>query len=157
MVAITRFEIPSDKQVRTLNDIPPDTLDALRVIEPCLYGGPLKTVGRAACLLRSMQDDEGYIARTANASEAVGAAVVESADERAWLKSLAVNPQYRNEGAGSELLQHIITEAVSRHLRRVELMAIGDRAIGFYEKHGFAPVAGQAENSVMLRMGKDIA
>jgi GNAT superfamily N-acetyltransferase len=62
--------------------------------------------------------------------------------EEAQVRYMAVDPEYHRSGLGSRMLQALEEEARNRGAQRIVLNS-RDKAIGFYEKHGYA-ISGQA-------------
>ena len=151
------LHIPNPDTVRDFGDIPPDTLEALRIIEPSIYGGPLKTVGRAAYLLGNLEEADTSVAAMSSLFDMPkGIAVVtQSSKHTAWLQSLAVAPEARGAGVGSALLAHVEHLARERGFGRLGLLAIGDATIGYYEDHGYHTLS-CSESSVMAELYKDV-
>jgi len=59
----------------------------------------------------------------------------------AELESIFVKAEYRNSGAGSQLVAHFMTWCKERNVDRIKVnaYAANEGAIRFYERHGFAP------------------
>lgn len=57
-----------------------------------------------------------------------------------YVNTLAIYPEARNHGLGAELLEAAVRKARKAHCARVlmEVSAENDRALRFYERHGFA-------------------
>jgi GNAT superfamily N-acetyltransferase len=72
---------------------------------------------------------------------AVGRLHLNSAEE-AQVRYMAVEPDWHRAGLGSRILQSLENEARRRGARRMVLNS-RDKAIGFYEKHGYA-MSGEA-------------
>ena len=107
-MVIGELAIPDPRSVNRFDDIPPETLHALRIIEPAIYGGPLKTVGRAAHLLRNMDEAKFNLsARPVGEAMPSGVAVVHEGVRDFWVQSIAVDPRYRGLGVGSTLMRTI--------------------------------------------------
>lgn len=151
------LQVPKPDSVHNFGDIPADTLEALRIIEPSLYGGPLKTVGRAAYLLGNLDDADGSFAAVPSMfTVPKGVAVVSRRDdETAWLQSLAVAPDARGDGVGTALLAHVERIARRWNLGRVGLLAIGDATIGYYEEHGYRTL-NRGENNIVAELYKEV-
>jgi ribosomal protein S18 acetylase RimI-like enzyme len=64
---------------------------------------------------------------------------VEAYDDEFYIGTLAVLPEYRNYGIGSELIKFAITQAASEKMSKCSLLVAGnnDAGIRFYEKNGF--------------------
>ncbi len=56
-----------------------------------------------------------------------------------WLEDLVVRPDGRGHGLGSRLLQHAVAYAQANGFARITLLTdrINEKAIRFYERHGF--------------------
>ena len=56
-----------------------------------------------------------------------------------WLEDMVVRPDQRGKGLGTRLLQHAISYAKANGFSRIALLTdqTNDRAIRFYERHGF--------------------
>jgi GNAT superfamily N-acetyltransferase len=56
-----------------------------------------------------------------------------------WLEDMIVRPDQRGKGLGARLLQHAVAYAKTHGFARITLLTdrINDRAIRFYEQHGF--------------------
>ncbi len=157
-MVIGELSVPDPDLVTQFCDIPPDTLRALKIIEPALYGGPLKTVGRAAYLLRHM-DEASYNlgARPAAEVPPSGVAIIHASTHELWVQSLAVAPEYRGAGVGSALMEHVEQLGQQQQLDRVRLRVIGESAIDFYERLGYYPERNNSENSIVIDLYKPLA
>jgi GNAT superfamily N-acetyltransferase len=60
-----------------------------------------------------------------------------------WLEDMVVQPEQRNHGLGSQLLEHAIGYARSHGYARITLLTdqTNASAARFYERHGFRPSA----------------
>ena len=58
---------------------------------------------------------------------------------RGWIYSLAVDPEFRNRGIGSALVEHAVAALDECDCPKVNLQVMADNGavIGFYEKLGF--------------------
>jgi GNAT superfamily N-acetyltransferase len=58
-----------------------------------------------------------------------------------WLEDMVVQPDQRDNGLGTRLLQHAIGYAKAHGFARITLLTdrSNDRAIRFYQRHGFRP------------------
>ncbi len=56
-----------------------------------------------------------------------------------WLEDMVIRPEQRGKGLGARLLQHAVAYAQVNGFARITLLTdrINDRAIRFYEQHGF--------------------
>jgi GNAT superfamily N-acetyltransferase len=56
-----------------------------------------------------------------------------------WLEDMVIRPEQRGRGLGARLLQHAVAYAQANGFARITLLTdrINDRAIRFYEQHGF--------------------
>lgn len=156
-MVISELSIPDPRFVAQFDDIPPDTLHALRIIEPAIYGGPLKTVGRAAHLLQSMDEARFNLsAKPAVGAMPSGVAVVHEGVQDFWVQSIAVDPRYRGSGVGSALMQTIERIGKIQNMRSIRLRVIGESALEFYERLGYYPDRNGSENSVVIDLHKPL-
>lgn len=151
------LQIPSPDTVRSFADIPSDTLEALRIIEPSIYGGPLKTIDRAAYLLGNLGEADSSIAAFfPELDKPKGVAVLACpSSDTLWIQNLAVSPEVRREGIGTRLLTHVEQIAKQRNFGRVGLLAIGDAIASYYEDRGY-DAHRSSESSVMIELYKEI-
>jgi ribosomal protein S18 acetylase RimI-like enzyme len=63
----------------------------------------------------------------------------EAYDDEFYIGTLAVLPEYRNYGIGSELIKFATTQAAPEKLSKCSLLVAGDNEAGirFYERNGF--------------------
>lgn len=156
-MVIGELAIPDPRFVTKFDDIPTDTLRALRIIEPAIYGGPLKTIGRAAHLLQNMEEAKyNLCARLVGESGLSGVAVVHESARDLWVQSLAVDPRYRGSGVGSTLMRTIEKIGTAQAMRSVRLRVIGESALEFYERLGYYPDRSGNENSVVIDLHKPL-
>ena len=69
----------------------------------------------------------------------VGTASILPQDDRYYLRSMAVDPNYQNKGIGLFILENISNVAEKENIRKISLESFKPlhKAIGFYEKYGF--------------------
>ena len=85
-----------------------------------------------------------YVAREANKVVAMAALhfTISTAEggKVAWFEDCIVRPEYRRQGIGKALLEHVIAQARAEGALRVMLLTDGDneRAQAVYRKAGFA-------------------
>ena len=157
-MVIGELAIPDPRSVNRFDDIPPETLHALRIIEPAIYGGPLKTVGRAAHLLRNMDEAKFNLsARPVGEAMPSRVAVVHEGVRDFWVQSIAVDPRHRGLGVGSTLMRTIEKIGRIQAMRAIRLRVIGESALEFYERLGYYPDRSGNENSVVIDLHKPLA
>ncbi len=69
----------------------------------------------------------------------LGVAGLEVGEEKALLRSVAVNPDFQNRGYGSALVKHLINEAKKKSIH--ELLLMTTTAPTFFRKLGFIEVS----------------
>ncbi|NCU38043.1 N-acetyltransferase [Candidatus Saccharibacteria bacterium] len=153
---VYEMPIPHPESVVELSDIPGVTLNALSIIQSSLYSGSLTTASRARYLLMQMKGCEGYAFDIGDGAVA-GAAVVDMHASFGWVYSFAVDERHRNRGLGGLFLESVVREAREKKCRQIGLMAIGERAITFYERHGFVVDGGYDEHAATARMSRTLA
>ncbi len=85
-----------------------------------------------------------YVAREANKVVAMAALHYSTSTAEggkvAWFEDCIVRPEYRRQGIGKALLEHVIAQARTEGAQRVMLLTDGDneRAQALYRKAGFA-------------------
>ncbi len=74
----------------------------------------------------------------------------------AFIRTLAVDEQYRGAGFAPQLLGHAVSRARSRGLRnlRANVAKTNGRALAFYQKYHFAPAGEDEKHIVMMRSVK---
>ncbi|MFW6359944.1 MAG: GNAT family N-acetyltransferase [Chroococcales cyanobacterium] len=72
--------------------------------------------------------------------EIIGCGQLRSFPEARELGSVVIAPSWRNQGLGTFLTQHLITEAT----QPLYLECLGKRLAGFYSRLGFVPVSWEA-------------
>ncbi len=72
-----------------------------------------------------------------------------------YINNIAVSSDYRGEGLGTTLLKNILDRAQCRGYRSVELdvTAVNEGAIRFYEKHGFVAVSRSGDMDLYKKHG----
>lgn len=80
------------------------------------------------------------VARAADGPEIIGTIAVSAIDgEEGHLRGMAVDPQWQGQGVAESLLSTVETALAASKCRRVTLdtTQVLERAIRFYEKHGY--------------------
>ena len=156
-MVIGELAVPDPDFVSQFCDIPSDTLEALKIIEPALYGGSLETVERAHELLRLMQNATLNLgARPAIDAPPSGVAIVHVDSTELYVQSLAVAPGRRGEGVGTALMRSVEQQGRKRQLARIRLRAIGEPAIKFFERLGYLS-APSHENEIVTDFHKPLS
>jgi amino-acid N-acetyltransferase len=122
---------------RSVATIRRSTRDDLPAIERLLVESGLPTAGVAEMLAA---DPASFVVAEANgeASDFAGVAGLEVCCDNALLRSVAVRPEWRSHGLGSDLVTRIVSDAESRGIHALYLLTL--TAERYFPRFGFERV-----------------